>query len=100
MVRGKLEGKPVYQYDNGLIYSAEDGIKVGEGYVGDLEWTPREIWVIWVVCTVTHLDHNPANCQEENLRFWCQRCHNQYDRKHRDQTIRNRRLKNQLKLFQ
>jgi hypothetical protein len=53
-----------------------------------------------IVCTVAHLDHNPANCREVDLRFWCQRCHNQYDRKHRDQTIRNRRLKNQLKLFQ
>ena len=28
----------------------------------------------------------------------CQKCHNNYDRKHRNQTIRNNKLKGQLKL--
>ncbi len=32
-----------------------------------------------VVLTVAHLDHNPANCQPENLRALCQRCHLTYD---------------------
>jgi predicted HAD superfamily Cof-like phosphohydrolase len=36
-----------------------------------------------VVCTVAHLDHVPENCDPANLRFWCQRCHNTYDRPHR-----------------
>ena len=36
-----------------------------------------------VVLTVAHLDHIPENCQPENLRAWCQRCHLNYDRKHR-----------------
>lgn len=29
-----------------------------------------------VVLTIAHLDHNPANNAPENLRAWCQRCHN------------------------
>jgi len=32
-----------------------------------------------VVLTIAHLDHNPANNAPENLRAWCQRCHNKFD---------------------
>lgn len=35
-----------------------------------------------VVLTVGHLDHEPANCDDDNLRAWCQRCHLTYDAKH------------------
>ena len=36
-----------------------------------------------VVCTTMHLDHNPQNCADDNLRFACQLCHNRYDAQHR-----------------
>jgi hypothetical protein len=36
-----------------------------------------------VVLTVAHLDHVPENCALKNLKAWCQRCHLNYDRKHR-----------------
>ena len=39
-----------------------------------------------IVCTVAHLDHDPRNNKPENLAFLCQRCHNQYDAKHRAET--------------
>lgn len=32
-----------------------------------------------VVLTVAHLDHQPENCDPENLKALCQRCHNLYD---------------------
>ena len=32
-----------------------------------------------VVLTVAHLDHVPENCDDENLKAMCQRCHNRYD---------------------
>jgi len=32
-----------------------------------------------VVLTVAHLDHMPENCADDNLKAWCQRCHNIYD---------------------
>jgi hypothetical protein len=31
---------------------------------------------------VAHLDHNPQNCADENLKALCQRCHLTYDAKH------------------
>ncbi len=39
-----------------------------------------------VVLTTAHLDHTPENCDLENLRHWCQRCHLNYDAKHHAQT--------------
>ena len=32
-----------------------------------------------VVITVAHLDHTPEHNDTENLRAWCQKCHNTYD---------------------
>lgn len=32
-----------------------------------------------VVLTTAHLDHQPENCGDDNLRAMCQRCHNSYD---------------------
>lgn len=32
-----------------------------------------------VILTVAHLDHQPENCRDENLKAMCQRCHNTYD---------------------
>lgn len=36
-----------------------------------------------VVLTIAHLDHNPQNCNPNNLRALCQKCHNRYDAEHR-----------------
>jgi hypothetical protein len=33
-----------------------------------------------VVLTIAHLDHHPPNCDDTNLRAWCQPCHLNYDR--------------------
>lgn len=32
-----------------------------------------------VVLTIAHLNHMPEDNRDENLRAWCQRCHNTYD---------------------
>ena len=42
--------------------------------------------IIRIVCTTAHLDHQPENCTDENLRYWCQRCHLRYDAQHHAQT--------------
>jgi len=44
-----------------------------------------------VVLTVAHLDHHPANCDPDNLRALCQRCHNQYDAPVRALGVKDRR---------
>lgn len=35
-----------------------------------------------VVLTVAHLDHDPSNCSDDNLRALCQKCHLTYDAQH------------------
>lgn len=35
-----------------------------------------------VVLTVAHLNHQPEDCRNENLKAMCQRCHLRYDRPH------------------
>lgn len=43
-----------------------------------------------VVLTVAHLDHIPENCDDDNLRAWCQQHHNAYDAPMRRAGIRQR----------
>ena len=52
-----------------------------------------------VVLTVAHLDHIPENCDDDNLKAMCQRCHNNYDISHRKQTRQNEINKLQQRLF-
>lgn len=35
-----------------------------------------------VVLTVAHLNHEPADCRDDNLKAMCQRCHLRYDADH------------------
>lgn len=49
--------------------------------------------IIKIVCTVAHLDHTPENCSDDNLRFWCQRCHLAYDHEHHQHNARETRRK-------
>lgn len=44
-----------------------------------------------VVLTVAHLDHQPENVADKNLKAWCQRCHNCYDAPMRARGIQERR---------
>lgn len=53
-----------------------------------INYQPHPITGSKVILTVAHLDHNPANCDPSNLMAMCQRCHNRYDRKHRNETIK------------
>lgn len=83
-------------------------LPLGDGPRG-LEW-PRqgsEAWcaagdrrellrIVLVVITTGHLDHQPENCDPENLRAWCQRCHLHYDRHHHAETRRRRRAAGDL----
>ncbi|NJM13995.1 MAG: hypothetical protein HC896_00175 [Bacteroidales bacterium] len=59
---------------------------------------PDEEGAIMVVCTTAHLDHTPENNNHNNLAFLCQKCHNNYDKGHRKQTIRDSRNVGQLRL--
>jgi hypothetical protein len=44
-----------------------------------------------VILTIAHLDHEPENCDPENLKAWCQRCHLTFDAAHHRETRLARR---------
>jgi hypothetical protein len=62
------------------------------------DWCDQDPKAIVIVLTVAHLDHNPENCADNNLLCMCQRCHNIYDRPHRNETMHATRKKGQLEL--
>ena len=51
-----------------------------------------------VILTVAHLDHTPENCEDENLKALCQKCHNNYDRQHRNETRKANKKQYELNL--
>ncbi len=44
-----------------------------------------------VVLTVGHINHQPEDCGDDNLKAWCQRCHLTYDAKHHAESARKTR---------
>lgn len=56
---------------------------------------PHPVTGSQVILTVAHLDHDPQNCDDSNLKALCQRCHLKYDAKHhaRNAAITRRKSK-------
>lgn len=52
-----------------------------------------------VVLTVAHLDHQPENCDDSNLKAMCQRCHLVYDLPHHKANARATREAKKGPLF-
>ena len=48
-----------------------------------------------VVLTVAHLNHEPADCRDENLKALCNRCHLRYDSEHHQRNAATTRKKKQ-----
>lgn len=53
---------------------------------------PHPITGSKVVLTVAHLNHTPEDCSMDNLRAWCQKCHNTYDAPMRAKGRRERKV--------
>lgn len=63
-----------------------DGMRVTWPKPGEYAWCGNgetegraHLKVVRIVLTVAHLNHQPEDCRDENLKAWCQRCHNRYD---------------------
>ncbi len=56
-------------------------------------YKPHPVTGSKVVLTVAHLDHDPTNNERDNLKCWCQRCHNTYDMPMRRQGMLERERK-------
>lgn len=65
-------------------------------FCGAENYKPHPITGSKVVLTVAHLDHNPQNCVDENLKALCQRCHLTYDAQHHAKNAAKTRYKRKL----
>lgn len=67
-------------WKNGVFFkladSAEELGLAADAYGEDGDKVTR------IVLTVAHRDHQPENCDHENLAAWCQRHHLAYDQEH------------------
>jgi 5-methylcytosine-specific restriction endonuclease McrA len=85
IVRGKGSDDATYMIADGRVFCAETGKYLGRPRMSDYECTGDGVDI---VLTIAHLDHVPENCEPENLRAWCQRCHLRYDAAHHAETAR------------
>jgi len=96
--RGRAGDVPVYQNDDGEVFHADTGEKLGDTYVGDFDGK-----VTWcrVILTIAHLDHDKENhdVSDDRLRAWCQRCHLNYDRPRHIAKRKANRHKGQINIF-
>lgn len=57
-----------------------------DGWCGAMHGKPHHDTGSTVVLTTAHLDHQPENCDLDNLRAMCQCCHLNYDSEHHAET--------------
>lgn len=72
---------------NGMVFDENTGKYLGNSYDGEY----YVLKTVEIALTIAHLDHQPENCDPDNLRAWCQRCHNRYDAPYRRQNAAARR---------
>jgi len=76
IVRGMADDAGTYMLEDGEVRDAETGKKLG--CARGSEYEGRGFTKI--ALTVAHLDHDPTNNDESNLKALCQACHLAHDR--------------------
>lgn len=92
-----------FRYKGGLFHHAP-GLQPGKRTLS-VRGESAEVNIFRIVCTVAHVhDPDPANCDDENLAFLCQRCHLTHDAKlHAERAAATRlakKLTRQPRLFE
>lgn len=90
-IKARANGRCECHGECGLHRTTPGPRRCGETHGSRARWAKGKI-----VLTVAHLDHNPENCADTNLRAMCQRCHLRYDQSHHQRNAaRTRRAKKQ-----
>lgn len=85
ITRGAGADADTYMDADANVWCANTGEHLGQTHMSSFECNGR--WIN-VVLTIAHLDHQPENRADDNLRALCQRCHLKHDRKHHAATAR------------
>lgn len=97
IVRGTGSDAGTYMLWGGEIHDDQDGefYRIGKGSEYNCAGKFTR-----VVLTVAHLDHQPENNAEENLKALCQKCHLAHDREQHKATRAKTRRNHTKELFQ
>lgn len=76
--RGAGDDADTYMTCEAEVFDADTGEYLGQKRMSDYHVGK----MVDIVLTIAHLDHQPENCDMDNLRAWCQRCHLRYDAEH------------------
>jgi len=79
------EGSPAYpdcRRPNGSLLNKRTGEITTDSMIAEVWQLVDGDRVVKIVLTTAHLNHVPEDCDLDNLRHWCQRCHLQYDAAH------------------
>ncbi len=87
IARGAGPDAGFYMTHDAIVFCAESGFCFGQRRMSDFQVSRMTT----VVLTISHLDHTPENCADDNLRALCQRCHLTYDAKLHAQHARETR---------
>ena len=55
-------------------------------------YQPHPVTGSKVILTIAHLNNNPSDNDRNNLKCWCQKCHNTYDAPHRSKNRKKKKL--------
>lgn len=84
IARGAGPFAGTFQTDDAEVYDAETGEHIAR--VRMSEYQVKNM--VTIVLTIAHLDHQPENCADDNLRALCQMHHLRHDAAHHAETAR------------
>lgn len=79
ITRGTGDDADTYMDSDANVYCANTGEHFGQTHMSNFECNGK--WIN-IVLTIAHLDHQPENCADDNLKALCQRCHLLHDQQH------------------
>lgn len=98
IARGAGPFAGTFQTDTAEVFDAETG-----EYIASVRMSEYQVKnMVTIVLTIAHLDHQPENCDDDNLRALCQMHHLRHDAAHHAETARETRRArlNNLDLFE
>lgn len=78
VARGNSSDAGTYMLEDGEVHDDQTGEYRGMARGSEYEFER----LTRIVLTVAHLDHDPTNNADDNLRALCQKCHLTHDREH------------------
>lgn len=78
VARGMAQHAGTYMLEDGETFDDTTGAHLGASRGSEYELDR----MVRIVLTVAHLDHDPSNNADENLRALCQKCHLRHDQAH------------------